>query len=59
VVVHASGRGAPSLPAGSPGGIVWLSPSEVRAHVARRLRLRGRNISCLTDTNSWYRLLHR
>jgi hypothetical protein len=59
VVVHPSDPGTPSLPPESPGGVLWLPPSEVRAYVARRLLLRGRAISCLTDTNSWYRLLHR
>jgi hypothetical protein len=59
VVVHPSGLGTPSLPARSPGGIVWLAPTQVREYVARRLLLRGRDISCLNDTNSWYRLLHR
>jgi hypothetical protein len=59
VVVHPSGAGTVSLPAESPGGILWLPPSEVRAYVARRLLLRGRDVSCLNDTNSWYRQLHR
>jgi len=59
VVVHPSGPGTPSLPPGSPGGLLWLPPAKVRSHVARRLILRGRDISCQADTNSWYRQLHR
>lgn len=59
VVVHPSGSGAPSLPSGSPGGIGWLTPAQVRPHVARRLILRGHDLSCQVDTNQWYRQLHR
>jgi hypothetical protein len=59
VVVHPSGSGSPSLPPRSPGGILWLPPSTVRSHLSRRLLLRGRDISCQHDTNSWYRQLHR
>jgi hypothetical protein len=58
VVVHPSGCGTPSLPSRPGGGILWLHPATVRSHVARRLLLRGRNLSCQGDTNTWYRRLH-
>jgi hypothetical protein len=54
VVVHPSGRDTPSLPARSPAGPAWLTPDEVRPHIARRLLLRRReNTYCLFDTNPW------
>jgi hypothetical protein len=58
VVVHPSDAGAPLLPVCSPGGILWLPPAQVRTHVARRLLLRGQDIYCHSDTNSWYRRIH-
>jgi hypothetical protein len=53
VVVHPTGTGTPSLPAGTPAGPAWLPPGEVRAHIARRL-LRGRTATyCHYDIKSW------
>lgn len=54
VVVHPSGGETPTLPARSPAGPAWLTPDEVRSHIARRLQLRRReNTYCHFDTNSW------
>lgn len=55
VVVHPSGPGAPSLPAGAG----WQPPSALCSHLAHRLLLRRRTISCHTDINSWYGQAHR
>jgi hypothetical protein len=55
VVVHPSGPGAPSLPAGSG----WLLPQQLPPYVSQRLLLRRHSVSCHDDTNSWYRQHHR
>ena len=39
VVVHPSDAGRPSLPVSGPAGPAWLSPGELRAHIAHRLRI--------------------
>jgi len=59
VVVHPSGQATPSLPLHSPAGVVWLPPARLRSYVSRRLLLRGRDLYCQSDTNTWYRRLHR
>ncbi|NMO51689.1 hypothetical protein HH310_10860 [Actinoplanes sp. TBRC 11911] len=51
VVVHPSDSGRPSLPVTHPGGPIWLSPGEVRSHIARHLR--GKTYRH-TDIISWY-----
>ncbi|MEV4350622.1 hypothetical protein AB0J83_39700 [Actinoplanes sp. NPDC049596] len=49
VVVHPAGGGTPSLPALSPAGPAWLSPGAVGPYIARRLLLRNRRPSLLSQ----------
>jgi hypothetical protein len=55
VVVHPSGPDTPALPA----GIGWIKPGRLCSHISQRMLLRRHDISCHSDTNSWYRQPHR
>jgi hypothetical protein len=52
VVVHSSDAGRPSLPVSGPAGPAWLSPGELRAHIARGL-LRGHRRTSLCQKDKF------